>query len=260
MFIGRITLIECFSPGFHCDQDLFGVAAAQFTAGTIARAILWQLEILEQFSDGHPGDFGGLHQRSCRIGDAENTTMRVVTIWVTGIVLHVADKCVVPIGHVQRAVRGKLHIHGAKITIVAHKQIVPIYHAQRRTIIEHTMLFGALESDGVVDQHITLHFVWKMTTGDKLQTGSRPHLVLLQQVPWLRRKIAVLHVDRRGQHPAQFRTRGVSEKVLAPFIKSSAPRIRDRHATDPIKFFALWAIAKEPAVGTAHGAVSRFHV
>ena len=49
--------------------------------------------------------------------------------------------------------------------------------AKAGAIIKHLMLFCTQESDRIVDQKITLHFIGKMSAGDKFKSGGWSNFV-----------------------------------------------------------------------------------
>src|SRR5690349_1180725 len=90
------------------------------------------------------------------------------------VVLHVADKYVVPINNVERSVRGELHINGPVIAILGLNKVKLVPALESCSVIFKRVLFGAKKSDGVVDKEIALHIVRKMAARHKLQTRRRP--------------------------------------------------------------------------------------
>ena len=77
--------------------------------------------------------------------------MNVVTQWVTGVVLHVANQNIMPVNDVQRAVRSKFHVNGSEISIFAHKQIHAVLAFKTRTVVLQSMLFHPQKSNRIVD-------------------------------------------------------------------------------------------------------------
>ena len=58
---------------------------------------------------------GRFYQWSGRVGDPVNSAMFVVTVGVTGIMLHVANKSILPVDHIKGSIRCEFQISGSEI-------------------------------------------------------------------------------------------------------------------------------------------------
>ena len=94
----------------------------------------------------------------------------MVTQGISCIVLHVSDEDIVPIHNVEGAIWGSFHINGSKIPIRGNDQILSPLAGKADSVIQHLVLLGTQKSDGIVDDHIALNVIWKMSAGDKFQS------------------------------------------------------------------------------------------
>ena len=96
------------NPFAECGGDFIGIAATQLAAGAITAAVFGQFQVFQQHGNRRACDVRGLHQRAAGIGDAIHSTVHMVTVWVTGVVLHVPDQNILPVDHVERSIRSEL--------------------------------------------------------------------------------------------------------------------------------------------------------
>ena len=60
-------------------------------------------------------NFGRFDQGAGRVGDPINTAMFMVTVGITGVVLHVTNEGILPIHHIEGTIGSKLEISWAEI-------------------------------------------------------------------------------------------------------------------------------------------------
>ena len=96
------------NPFAECGGDFIGIAATQLAPGAITAAVFGQFQVFQQHGNRRACDVRGLHQRAAGIGDAIHSTVHMVTVWVTGVVLHVPDQNILPVDHVERSIRSEL--------------------------------------------------------------------------------------------------------------------------------------------------------
>ncbi len=113
---------------------------AELATATVAGAELRKLKIFQERFHGCSGDIRRLHKRTRGISDAVNTTVDVVAKRIAGIVLHVTDEDVLPVNHIERAVRGELEIRRTEVSVGGFHEIVA----------EGGLVAGAVIDDGVL--------------------------------------------------------------------------------------------------------------
>ena len=154
--------------------------------------------------------------------------MEMIPKGITGAVLHVPDQHVVPVYQVKGSVRGEFHIHRAEVAILAAYEIHPVLTGVAGGALIERVDFGPEKSNGVVDKPVSLHGVWKMTAGDKLQTRGRTNAVgFLNEVSGIWSEIPIGHRNGSWNHPPHVGVGGVGKENLSPGIDGCSPRIRD---------------------------------
>ena len=104
--------------------------------------------------------------------------MNMISQWISGIMLHVSDKNIMPIDQIKRTIGGKFHINGSKIPVCSNDQILSVFRFIPGATIPDFMLLHSQKSYGIIYQHIPLHFFRKMSAGNKFQTRSWSHQMI----------------------------------------------------------------------------------
>ncbi len=105
MSLGFVVGVERLDPLLRGRDHVGRGPARELDAGPVADAVDRVREVRKQGRDRLPGDRHRLLQRSPLGGEPEDPAVGVVAIRVADVVLHVADDHVVPVGHVEGAVR-----------------------------------------------------------------------------------------------------------------------------------------------------------
>src|SRR5690606_28942133 len=152
--------------------------------------------------------------------------MRMITKWVTRIVLHMSDQHIMPVGNIQRTIRSKFKIDRPEVIVRLYEQILSVPAFITGAFVGKRMLLGSQETNGIVDQEIALHLIWEMATGYKFQPRGRSHTVIrFDQAP---RRVGVNTIARfyrSRHHPTDIWTGSFRIEILSPFIEGNAPRI-----------------------------------
>ena len=122
-------------------------------------------------------NFCRLDQRAGRVGNAVDPAMLMISIGITGIVLHVSNQCILPIDDIERAIRCEFEVGGSKVQVLGNKKILSVFSSKSGVLIDDLMLLRSKLSDVVVNQNITLDFVREMPAGYEFDSGSWTHLV-----------------------------------------------------------------------------------
>ena len=166
-----------------------------------------------------------------------------------------------PVGEVERTVRGELHRDRAEVAVLGLQEVVAEGQLEARALLRDRVLLGPEEADGVVDQDVALHVVGEVAAADELEAGGRTdHLGLGHEVGRKRGELAERHAQRGRGHPAQVGVGRIREEILAEGVKGDAPGIGDAHAGGALKLAALGRVAEEAAVGAAFDAVGGLDV
>ena len=94
--------------------------------------------------------------------------MNMVAQRIASAVLHVADKLVLPVHHIERSIGCELKIHGTEIGIGRNEQVLAVVALVTRAVVFQRVLLDAEEADGVAEQEVALHVVGEMAAGDEL--------------------------------------------------------------------------------------------
>ena len=108
--------------------------------------------------------------------------MNVITQRISGIMLHVADQSIVPIGYVKRSIRGEFQIDRPKIQVVRRKQVLTPFGSETRSLLHQLMLFSSKEANSIVEKQVTLNVLRKVGAGYDLQAGCRAHEIVCQNL------------------------------------------------------------------------------
>ena len=197
--------------------------------------------------DGGAVDLGRLDERSGRVGHPVNASVRVVAIGVAGTVLHMSYQGVLPVDHIEGTVGSEFQIGRTKIQVFGNDQILPECGAETWVLINHPVLFGAEESNIVVDQNITLNFIGKVPAGYELHAGSRAHLIGFQDTGSLHVS-SVACLDHAGEHPGKTCSGSMQEKVLSIVIESQTPWVGDTELRIAKNSLFLRTVAVETSI------------
>ena len=104
----------------------------------------------------HYGD--GLYKRATRVGNAPNAAVRVVSIRIAQVMLHVAHQGIEPVDEIQRAIGAKLQIGGTEVSIAGREQgyrltrfITNLFRDKTRTLFTNSVLQNRLHSDAIIE-------------------------------------------------------------------------------------------------------------
>ena len=172
--------------------------------------------------------------------------------WITGVVLHVTDKDVVPVDHVEGTVGGELDIGGAEIAVLRGEEILTEGRLPPRPAVLDLVLLDAEKPDRVREDEITLDLVGEMPRRDDFEPRGRTHaLPLGDEVRGRGGLAAVGGLHRNREHPVHAGARGVKEEILPPFIEDHPPGIRDRKLGGALELHALRAVAVKASIDGA---------
>src|SRR5690606_20839266 len=123
------------------------------------------------------------------------------------------------------------------------------------------MLLGAQETNGIVNQNISLNLFRKMPARDKLQSGGGPDPVFLfNQIKRFMGSDAIPRFYGPWHHPAHVRAGSLRKKILTPIIRGYTPGIRNGQLRGTFQVMSLWVVPIEAAIGAPDGTVRRFHI
>src|SRR5690606_37843621 len=95
-----------------------------------------------------------------------------------------------------------------------------------RTIVLESVHLCSKESDGIINQKISLDFIREMTARYKLKSGSRTNAMLLfDKVKRLVSGYSIAWLHGSGQHPSHIRSGSFGEDRLSPCVKSNTPGV-----------------------------------
>ena len=165
--------------------------------------------------------------------------MRVIAIWVTYIVLHVADDGIVPICEVHGSIRREDRIRRPEILVTTHEQAARLVERRRTIRIDcrdgkiipcglapnssgigiafEMIVFDTEEADHVADEKVALHGIGKVSATDNF-TGSHRTNFLLQEFVHLEPVSFRTHLIR-------FAAGTIRCVVVPPRVKSDSVRV-----------------------------------
>ena len=109
--------------------------------------------------------------------------MNMISQGISGIMLHVSDKNIMPIDQIKRTIWGKFHVNRPKIPVCSNDQILPVFRFISGATIPDLMLLHSQKTYGIIYQHISLNFLRKMSAGNKFQTRSwSNHVIFFNQL------------------------------------------------------------------------------
>ena len=91
--------------------------------------------------------------------------MLVISIWITQMVLHVADDRILPIGKINRPIRSNVYRHRAEIVVARTDEVFERLAFQARTVLADFDAIDALKPNYITVQEIALKLGWKMAAG-----------------------------------------------------------------------------------------------
>ena len=96
----------------------------------------------------------------------KDAAMGLIAVWVTNVVLHVADDDVLPVGDIERSIAADLEVGRAEVAVAGDEQILGLSAPDvALVIIFHRVLLDAEEANGVADEKVTVVFLgndrWK---------------------------------------------------------------------------------------------------
>ena len=176
----------------------------------------------------------------------------MIAQWITGVVLHVTDKDVVPVDHVEGTVGGELNVGGAEVAVRRSEEIMAGGCFPSRSLVLDLVLLDAEKPDRVREDEITLDLVGEMPRRDDFEPRGRTHALSLGDEVRSRGGLAAVgRLHRNREHPVHARARGVKEEILPPFIEDHPPGIRDRKLGGALELHALRAVAVKASIDGA---------
>ena len=192
----------------------------KFHPGAVTHAVDRVLEQVEQCLDRlavHADFFGKL---ASLVGHAKDAAVGLIAVWVTNVVLHVADDDVLPVGDIERSVAADLEVGRSEVAVAGDEQILGLSAPDvALVIIFHRVLLDAKEANGVADEKVTVVFLWEMIAG-KDATGTDRADGFLEQLLHLKVALAVW-TNLIGTTAG-----AVSGVVITPIIEADAVRVR----------------------------------
>ena len=98
------------------------------------------------------------------MGHAVNATMFVVTVWVSHVVLHVADQHVVPVSNIQRAVATNFDVAWPEVLIRRQQDWINLFRTDVGSIVGHFMLQDTQHTNDVANQKVTFVLIRERRT------------------------------------------------------------------------------------------------
>lgn len=127
--------------------------------------------------------------------------------------------------------------------------------------VAEVMLFGAEETNGVVEEDVALDVIGEVSAGDKFESGGGADaVVFFEDAGWFGSELAVVDIDGTGSHPVEVGVGSFEEEGLAKVIESGAPWVGDGEAGGAFEVVALRAVAEEASVRATDGAVGGFDI
>jgi hypothetical protein len=167
----------------------------------------------------------------------------------------------VPIDEVERAIGCEFEIDGTVVAIAGFDEVLAVFGFVAGFGVEHLVLFGAEEADGVVEEDVALDLIGEVAAGDEFESGGGADaLAFFEDARRFGGELAVVEIDGAGSHPVEVGVGGFEEKGLAVAIEGGAPGVGDGEAGGAFEVVALGRVAEEAAIGTADGAVGGFDV
>ena len=146
-------------------------------------------EIFKELSHRSTINFDRLLKWLPGIYQTIDSTVHLITIWVAHVVLHVPDDHIMPVGYVKRSILAKNGVSRAEITIATTnkfssrsppdfaKLILLIFKAVAMKII----LFDAQITNGVTENEILLHLIWKVGARNDRVSSYRTNFLIHQR-------------------------------------------------------------------------------
>ena len=116
--------IKLFQPLVGGGQHLVAWVLGKFHPGAVTHAVDRVLEQVEQCLDRlavHADFFGKL---ASLVGHAKDAAVGLIAVWVTNVVLHVADDDVLPVGDIERSVAADLEVGRSEVAVAGDEQIL----------------------------------------------------------------------------------------------------------------------------------------
>src|SRR5690606_1634613 len=262
VFVPGFVSVEIIDPVLKRRQNRFCISPPQFPPRSVPTSEFREFEVIQKNRNGGSIDFRRLDQRPARIGYPGNPAVYMIPQWVPRVVLHMSDQYIVPIPKIQRSIRCKFHIYRTEVFVTyTPDEILAVVAMISGSFIQHSVLFHTQESNGVVDQEVSLNLIRKMPAGDKFETRGRSYLVILfDQIKRFVIGVTVKRNHRAGHHPANSWPGSFGEETLAPVVESDPPGIGDRKLGDAVEFMQLGCVPVKSPVGPSDCTVGSFDI
>ena len=135
--------IEPIDPVFNRDERFIPVAVLEFLLHLLTHKRFAAGEMCHQFLQRHALDRRRLDQRTLLVRDAPDAAVVVIPTRVTKVVLSVVDDRVIPVRHVDAAIRSHLHIDRAKVGVLRRHE-----RLEHVGVIAGTVLDELITDDG----------------------------------------------------------------------------------------------------------------
>src|SRR5438128_5829726 len=99
--------------------------------------------------------------------------MVVVAIWVTQMMLHVADDRILPVANVNRSIRSDIDRYWPEVRIAGAEEIRQPLPFEARAILGDFDPVNALETNDIAVEKIPLEFGREMAAGEQSGAGAR---------------------------------------------------------------------------------------
>src|SRR5215831_4688416 len=219
-----IVRIEAGDPFVESRLHFPEVVFGEFDFRPFTHLVFGCFEQIEQGRNRLPIDFRGLRQFPAFISHAVNPAMGVIAIWITEMMLHMADDRVLPVAEINRAVRPNIHRYRAEVRIARTDERFERLAPQAGAVLADFDAVDSLEPDDVGVEKISLELFREKAAGEDGRAGARtgrasPEFLHRFVFGW------IIYVAAERRSEVTVVPRAIGDDVVAPIIENAAVRI-----------------------------------